>query len=634
MPSLAGHTIGKYDVIEEVGHGGMAVVYRGHDRVLDRDVAVKVLHPHLADREESRERLRREALTVAKLQHDNIVEIYDYSGESADESYIVTEFIHGRTLREWIDTEWQPHPLIAALIIHRLCLALVHAHAFGVVHRDIKPENVMIRRDGCLKLMDFGIAQILDHQKLTMTGQLLGSPSYMAPELISGKPVDARTDLFAVGIMLYQLSTGTLPFAGRNPHEVLNRIADAQYTRPSEICPRVDEELESIIEKALARNPSERFQTARAFARELDDYLGRVDFEPSETAIRKYFDAPESFVDELDKQTCKILLDQAESIARDGRSARSLRILSRVLELDPDNSRARSMLDRARIRGQRMRQLLFGGASLAVVGLVAAGWIMMRDPSHETEGALAAHAKKLPAHTQSPDLMLEATPEDTAVPIAIAPVSARAPNDEAETSRGSTRSPKKMVARTETLRRRGLKTEASSVRRRPHLPARSRLRKCAIKVEDLPLALGRHHRISVAGQPDQTLDSDLTTDLTVIEPTRVRLVGKRYGGSLHLKPADCGPGAVVVLRAKPRAASLKFTASPEGLSIECIFGCPTGHSTYTRDNFPDLPVPTSANVHEWQVKLRFRAPGFRQRTTTLQVQPGPNSVSASLKRAK
>src|SRR5690606_20605581 len=127
---------------------------------------------------------------------------------------------------------WRPHPALAALVIHRLCVALAHAHRSDVVHRDIKPENVMSREDACRKLMDFGIAQIIDHQKLTMPGQLLGSPAYMAPELISGRPLDARTDLFSVGIMLYQMAAGMLPFSGRNPHEVLSRIADAEYPRP------------------------------------------------------------------------------------------------------------------------------------------------------------------------------------------------------------------------------------------------------------------------------------------------------------------------------------------------------------------------------------------------------------------
>src|SRR5688572_12867683 len=304
-------------MLEEVGHGGMAVVYRGTDSVLEREVAVKVLHPHLADREESRERLRREALAVAKLRHENILEIFDYSGADAQESYIVTEFIHGPTLREWIDETLDPRPAIAALIVHRLCLALSHAHKGGIVHRDIKPENVMIRsEDGCVKLMDFGIAQILDNQKLTLTGQLIGSPAYMAPELISGRPLDQRTDLFSVGILLYQLATGELPFAGRNPHEVLNRIADGDYPAPSTICPLVDRELESIMACALATNPDDRYQTVEAFGKALEAYLDEMGVQPAGVELASYFRNPKSYVVELDERVSAALMKQADLAAK------------------------------------------------------------------------------------------------------------------------------------------------------------------------------------------------------------------------------------------------------------------------------------------------------------------------------
>ena len=336
MPNLVGTRIDKYEIQTEVGHGGMAVVYRGLDTVLNREVAVKVLHPHMAEREESRARLRREALTVARLRHENILEIYDYSGENAAESYLVTEFIHGMTLREWLDTRWRPRPALAALVVHRLCVALGHAHKIGIVHRDIKPENVMIRQDGCLKLMDFGIAQIIDHQKLTMTGQLLGSPAYMAPELINGKPIDARTDLFAVGIMLYQLATGALPFSGRNPHEVLSRIADAEYPKACTICPLVDDELEAIIAKALAREPDLRYQSAEDFARELERYLEEVGIPAAQDEATAYFVDWDRYVDQLDKRVCATLMQRAEAAARAGHSARAIRLLGRVLELEKD----------------------------------------------------------------------------------------------------------------------------------------------------------------------------------------------------------------------------------------------------------------------------------------------------------
>ncbi len=399
MPSLAGTRIDKYEVLEEVGHGGMAVVYRGQDSVLEREVAVKVLHPHLADREESRQRLRREALAVAKLRHENILEIFDYSGADAQESYIVTEFIHGPTLREWIDETLDPRPAIAALIVHRLCLALAHAHKGGIVHRDIKPENVMIRsEDGCVKLMDFGIAQILDNQKLTLTGQLIGSPAYMAPELISGRPLDQRTDLFSLGILLYQLATGELPFAGRNPHEVLNRIADGDYPAPSTICPLVDRDLEAIIAKALATSPDDRFQTVEAFGKALEQYLEEMGVAPASGELADYFRNPKSYVVELDERVSNALMKRAVAVARQGQSSRAIALLGRVLELDAGHKEARALLDRLRRQERRIRQLLVGAGSLALVGLVAAGVLLVPpDPESVTPPVdKGLHAAKAP----------------------------------------------------------------------------------------------------------------------------------------------------------------------------------------------------------------------------------------------
>jgi serine/threonine-protein kinase len=186
----------------------MAVVYKATDTSLQREVAVKVLHPHLASHDEARRRFEREAQAVAKLRHENILEIFDYSGKESSESYIVTEFIRGRTLKGFMTEHTLGYPEIAAMITAEVCRALSHAHALGVLHRDVKPENIMIRDDGVLKLTDFGIAQIVDAQRMTVTGQLLGSPAYMSPEHVEGKPLDFRTDVFSVGILLYQLSTG------------------------------------------------------------------------------------------------------------------------------------------------------------------------------------------------------------------------------------------------------------------------------------------------------------------------------------------------------------------------------------------------------------------------------------------
>ncbi|HVI92460.1 MAG TPA: serine/threonine-protein kinase, partial [Anaeromyxobacter sp.] len=180
----------------------MAAVYRGRDTALDREVAVKLLHPHLASAPESRARFSREARAVARLSHPGIVEIYDYAGETAPESYLVTEFVRGRTLRAFAHEVGFGYPEIGALVGRALVDALVHAHSAGVIHRDLKPENVLVHEGErpALKLADFGIARILaSEERMTMTGALVGSPHHMAPEIVEGREADARSDLFSIG---------------------------------------------------------------------------------------------------------------------------------------------------------------------------------------------------------------------------------------------------------------------------------------------------------------------------------------------------------------------------------------------------------------------------------------------------
>ena len=171
---LIGSRLGRYEILSEIGQGGMSVVYKARDTELEREVAVKVMHAFLAEQPEARARFRREAVAVARLRHPHIIEIFDYSGESATESYIVTELVDGFALSELVQ-QGAIHPPEAALVLARPIVdALVHAHGHGVIHRDLKPENILVARDGTLKLTDFGIARMLDIQTLTVTGTLLG----------------------------------------------------------------------------------------------------------------------------------------------------------------------------------------------------------------------------------------------------------------------------------------------------------------------------------------------------------------------------------------------------------------------------------------------------------------------------
>ncbi|MCA9673331.1 MAG: protein kinase [Myxococcales bacterium] len=367
MAAKTSRQLEKYTLVEEVGQGGMAVVYRGHDTSLDREVAVKILHPHLADQEESKRRFQREAQAVAKLRHDNILEIYDYSGLESDESYIVTEFIHGHTLKAFLTRHPISHPEIAAMIIAEVTGALGHAHGVGIIHRDIKPENIMIRADGRVKLTDFGIAQIVDMQQLTVTGQLLGSPAYMAPELVEGGAIDFRADIFSVGTLLYQLATAELPFKGKNPHEVLKRIADGNFVAPEAVNPLVGDKLGKIIRRALARNPAERYRSVEELHGALMDFLGDVDIEEPRAELRRYFADPAEYSRELQERVVRALTQRGKSALEQGRSAAALAYFDRVLCADPRNAEVLALLDQI-ARRRRMGRVMVVLAMVLLLG--------------------------------------------------------------------------------------------------------------------------------------------------------------------------------------------------------------------------------------------------------------------------
>jgi tRNA A-37 threonylcarbamoyl transferase component Bud32 len=368
----------RYKLIEEVGQGGMAVVYRAQDETLKREVAIKILHQHLAGEPDSKARLEREAQAVAKLRHENILEIFDYSGSESASSYIVTEFIDGQTLKQFLTGCPLGFSELAALISVEVCHALAHAHALGVIHRDVKPENVMIRKDGLIKLMDFGIAQVLDFQRMTVTGQLLGSPAYMAPEIIEGKPLDFRTDVFSVGIMLYLLTTGQLPFSGRNPHEVLRRIAEGKFADPRTVGRGVDQVLARIITRALARRPDDRYPDVGPLCDDLLGYLTEAGLAEVRSELRAYFANPADYERALSKRLAAALTTSAERHLREGRRAKAMELWNRVLAFDPDNAAVTTALGRLAGR-QRLRRAMAGVGVAAV--LAGGGWAALRHRS-------------------------------------------------------------------------------------------------------------------------------------------------------------------------------------------------------------------------------------------------------------
>ncbi|MEX1265230.1 MAG: Stk1 family PASTA domain-containing Ser/Thr kinase [Actinomycetota bacterium] len=258
----------RYQVEARIGAGGMAEVFRGFDPVLSRTVAIKVLLPQFARDTSFVHRFRREAQAAARLNQPNIVGVYD-SGSDDDTQFIVMEFIEGRTLAEFMSTGRKPTPVQAAEIAQKICAAIAAAHAQGVIHRDIKPGNVMITRDGTVKVMDFGIARMLGPETAPQTSAVLGTASYLSPEQAQGTPVDARTDIYSLGAVLYELLTGRPPFTGDSSVAVAYKQVNETPALTSSLNPEVPARLDAVVMKALSKNPSNRYQSAEEFSGDL-----------------------------------------------------------------------------------------------------------------------------------------------------------------------------------------------------------------------------------------------------------------------------------------------------------------------------------------------------------------------------
>lgn len=264
---------GRYQLRDLLGEGGMASVYLAYDSALDRQVAIKTLHTELGREQSFRERFRREAQAVAKLSHTNIVSVFDTGEDELDGAlmpYIVMEYVEGRPLGSVLQADIQQHgamPADKALkVTADVLAALETSHEMGLVHRDIKPGNVMMTKRGVVKVMDFGIARAMQSgvTSMTQTGMVVGTPQYLSPEQALGRGVDARSDLYSVGIMLFQLLTGRLPFDADSPLAIAYAHVQEEPVAPSSINRSVTPAMDALVARALKKNPNERFPSAAA----------------------------------------------------------------------------------------------------------------------------------------------------------------------------------------------------------------------------------------------------------------------------------------------------------------------------------------------------------------------------------
>ncbi len=293
---------GRYEIEEIVGVGGMSVVYKAHDEIDDRTVAIKILKEELLESEEFRRRFKNESKAIAVMDHPNIVKVYDV-GLGDRVQYIVEEYIDGITLKEYIEQQgvlpWKDALYFATQI---LC-ALQHAHDKGIVHRDIKPQNIMLLKDGTIKVTDFGIARFARSEQRTMTDKAIGSVHYISPEQAKGEATDAKSDLYSVGVLLYEMLTGKLPFDADSAVSVAIMQLQNEPIKPSSLNPDIPEGLEEITLRAMQKNPAERYQSAAEMLSDID----RLKKDPTAQFEYKYFvdNEPTKYVPAVREETVK-----------------------------------------------------------------------------------------------------------------------------------------------------------------------------------------------------------------------------------------------------------------------------------------------------------------------------------------
>jgi len=259
-------TVGKYELRHQIGRGAMGIVYEAFDTVIERRVALKMLRTDVFtpdQLEDVRARFKREAHSAGRLSHPNIVTIFDY-GEHAGAPYIAMDLMQGEELARSLESGARMALPQVVRAMEQVLAALAYAHDAGVVHRDIKPSNVFVLRDGTLKVVDFGLARV-ETSTLTETGAVLGTPAYMSPEQFLGLPVDARSDIFSAGVMLYQMLTGDRPFSG-SPTTIMQKVLRQDPVQPSVLNPTLSEAWDRLVKRVLAKKPDDRLQSAREFS--------------------------------------------------------------------------------------------------------------------------------------------------------------------------------------------------------------------------------------------------------------------------------------------------------------------------------------------------------------------------------
>jgi serine/threonine-protein kinase len=402
---LTGRTLGKYTLVEYLGQGGMASVYRAVQPTIERQVAIKVLHDHLASSESFVERFKREARGLGQLQHPHIVHVIDFDLDD-DYYYMVMDYVPGKTLSTYLQ-ERGALPVDETLaLMDQLADALAYAHRRGTIHRDIKPSNVLFRDEACREavLTDFGIGRLVSDATMTMSGSVLGTPAYMSPEAVQGQRVDGRADIYSLGIVFYEMVTGRVPYTGDTPLSVIMKQVNEPLPPLSEIKPDLPDPVVAVIEKMLQKDVNQRFQSA-------DELLDAMRSLPTGTLPAA-----------LSRDTVVVREPEAAAAAADATIAAGTPPVARSQTPPSADATPPALQAPGRESERSPHLMLFGLGSLAMLVLLALGFFALNggdeDPVAELPTAPPAVATEAPAATEAPpptELPAPAEPTATAV---------------------------------------------------------------------------------------------------------------------------------------------------------------------------------------------------------------------------